>query len=249
MRTLIIGFVCLLASTALGQDFKGIRGTVQDSVNAPLPYATIAALSPIDSTMIGFAVSNNDGDFKIELPDTGKYIVKVVLVGYTPYNQDIRLTHLQPVLDLGDIPLSNGLLKGFNLTAEHIPMLIKEDTIEYNADAFKVDANAVVEDLLKELPGVEVAQDGTVTAEGEEITKVYVDGKEFFGDDPKVATKNLPADAVKSVQVYDKKSETTDFTGVDDGTRSKAINIKLKKDKKKGGLRQAFSWLWNRWKI
>ena len=110
------------------------------------------------------------------------------------------------------------------------------DTIQYNAGSFKTQPNASVEDLLKKLPGVKVDKDGTVKAQGEKVQKVLVDGKEFFGNDPKMATKNLPADAIDKVQVYDKLSDQAQMTGFDDGNSEKTINLKLKKDKKKGAF-------------
>lgn len=234
MRYLLTTIAFILTLGGAAQDFIGFKGVVKDSLNEPLPYATIAALDPVDSTMIGFGITDDDGKFIVELEDTGTYLFKIVLVGYSTYNDKVTLTKSNPIKDYGEIPLSDELLRSLDITAEHIPVLIKEDTIEYNADAFKTDANAPLEDLLKKLPGVEVGQDGSIKAQGEDVTKIYVDGKEFFGDDPKVASKNLPADAIKKVQVYDKKSETSDFTGVDDGTTSKTINIELKDDKKKG---------------
>ncbi|MEP7238961.1 MAG: outer membrane beta-barrel protein, partial [Ferruginibacter sp.] len=108
------------------------------------------------------------------------------------------------------------------------------DTIQYNAGSFKVQPNANVEQLLKKLPGIKVEKDGTIKAQGEKVAKVLVDGKEFFGNDPKVATKNLPADAIDKVQVYDKQSDQAQLTGFEDGNYEKTINLKLKKDKKKG---------------
>ena len=120
------------------------------------------------------------------------------------------------------------------VTAEHIPMVIKKDTLEYNAAAFKVGPNANVEDLLRRLPGVDVEQDGSIRAQGEEVEQVLVDGKEFFGNDPRIATQNLPADAVDKVQVYDKQSDMAEFTGIDDGEESKTINLALREDSKQG---------------
>ena len=114
------------------------------------------------------------------------------------------------------------------------PIRIKGDTTIYTADSFKVSANANVEELLKKLPGIQVDKNGKITAMGEQVTKVLVDGEEFFGDDPGMAIKNLRADAVKEVQVFDKKSEQAEFTGIDDGNTQKTINLKLKEDKKKG---------------
>ena len=117
---------------------------------------------------------------------------------------------------------------------DYTPVRIKGDTLAFNASAFKTKPNAVVEDLLKKLPGVQVDRNGTVVAQGEEVQKVYVDGKEFFGNDPKMATKNLTADMIDQVEIYDDMSEQSKFNKIDDGSRSKAINLKLKKDKKKG---------------
>lgn len=114
------------------------------------------------------------------------------------------------------------------------PIQIKKDTIEFRADAFKVKPNATAEDLLKKLPGVQVDKDGNVKAQGEDVQKVYVDGKEFFGNDPKMATKNITADMIESVQVFDDMSDQAKFTRIDDGSRSKTLNIKLKKDRRKG---------------
>lgn len=234
MRYFTLIAFCLLASIGFAQKI-GFKGTVIDSTTQePLPYATIAALSPEDSTMIGFGITNDDGFFEVRMDDYGDYILKIVLVGYTNIEENMSLTAENPIKDFGTIYMSDQVLNTLDITAEHIPVLINGDTVEYNADAFKTDANAAVEDLIRKLPGMEVDQDGNVKAQGEEVTKIYVDGKEFFGDDPKVATKNLPADAVKKVQVYDKKSETAEFTGVDDGTREKTINIELKDDKKGG---------------
>jgi hypothetical protein len=120
------------------------------------------------------------------------------------------------------------------LENEAPPITLINDTIQYNAGSFKTAPNASVEQLLKKLPGVKVEKDGTVKAQGETVTKVLVDGKEFFGNDPKVATKNLPADAVDKVQVYDRQSDQAQLTGFEDGNYEKTINLKLKKDKKKG---------------
>jgi len=120
------------------------------------------------------------------------------------------------------------------LAKEAPPVTLINDTIQYNAGSFKVQPNANVEQLLKKLPGVKVEKDGTIKAQGEKVNRVLVDGKEFFGNDPKIATKNLPADAVDKVQVYDKQSDQAQLTGFEDGNYEKTINLKLKKDKKKG---------------
>ncbi|MBD0367703.1 MAG: outer membrane beta-barrel protein, partial [Flavisolibacter sp.] len=117
---------------------------------------------------------------------------------------------------------------------DEVPIRVKGDTVSFNANSFKTKPNATAEDLLKKLPGMQVDKDGTVKAQGENVPKIYVDGKEFFGDDPKMATKNIAADMIDRVELYDDISEQSKFNGIDDGSRSKAINLKLKKDKKKG---------------
>ncbi|MEI9957822.1 MAG: hypothetical protein WDM90_16330 [Ferruginibacter sp.] len=154
----------------------------------------------------------------------------------------LRLALQRPTIDLGNISLKKDIqtLDTFVVTND-APIQIKGDTTQFNASAFKVMPNATTEDLLKKLPGVEVDQDGTVTAQGETITKIYVDGKEFFGKDPKMATKNIPADMIQSVQVYDDMSDQAKFTRIDDGSRSKTINIVLKKDRRKGYFGRAIA--------
>jgi hypothetical protein len=122
------------------------------------------------------------------------------------------------------------------IQAERPPVVVKKDTIEFNASSFKTQQNAMVEDLLKKLPGVEVDQDGNIDAQGERVQRVTVDGREFFGRDPKIATRNLPADAVDKVQIFDKKSDQALFTGIDDGQKEKTVNLELKEEKIKGAF-------------
>jgi hypothetical protein len=125
------------------------------------------------------------------------------------------------------------VLNSGNVTvvARRPPVTINNDTVEFNTENFKTQPNAVVEDMLKKLPGVTVDNDGTVRVNGQRVNRVLVNGKEFFTGDPKMATKNLDADAVDKVQVFDKKSDRAEFTGVDDGQSEKTINLKLKKDR------------------
>src|ERR1700744_5076755 len=127
--------------------------------------------------------------------------------------------------------LSEGLIKGTRSAIK-----IKGDTTEFNAAAFTIQPNDKVEDLLRQLPGIQVDKDGKITAQGEEVKKVLVDGEEFFGDDPTLVTKNIRADMVDKVQLYDKKSDQATFTGIDDGQKTKTLNIKLKEDKKNGSF-------------
>ena len=214
-----------------------IKGIVTDSASAPLQYATVLLLSPKDSSLINFARTNDKGIFELKNLNTANYLFKITYVGHKTFYKPI-VPGDATGLDLGTIklePISRELAE-ITVKGEKAPVSIKGDTIEFNADSFKVKPNSVVEDLLKKLPGVEVEKDGTVKAQGETVRRITVDGKEFFGRDPKMATKNLPADAIDKVQVYDKRSDQADFTGIDDGQRQKNINLKLKEDRKKGAF-------------
>ncbi|MDE6340122.1 MAG: TonB-dependent receptor, partial [Muribaculaceae bacterium] len=126
------------------------------------------------------------------------------------------------------------MLQDAVVTATKAAVVAKQDTIEFNAGSYKTQANASVEDLLKKLPGVEVSSDGAITSNGKTVSKILVDGKEFFGDDTKMATKNLPSDLVDKVQVVDRKSDLARLTGVDDGEEETVINLTVKKDMKNG---------------
>ena len=211
-----------------------VEGVVADSTGAALSGATVVVLQEADSALVRFGITRADGAFKIARIPPGSYLLQVSFVGYVPQSRSITMK--EAPLDVGQIRLAPALLPMNELviSAEHIPMVIKRDTIEYNAAAFRVRPNANVEELLRKLPGVEVEQDGTIKAQGETVENVLVDGKEFFGNDPTVATRNLPADAVDRVQVYDKRSDAAEFTGVDDGEEEMTINLALKEDRRQG---------------
>lgn len=233
---------CLLILTILSSSTFGVSqqttlsGIVVDANKEPLVGATIVAINPIDSTMLGFTLANQDGKFKISKLLPGPIDLQITFIGFGTFGQKLVIEEKQPSIDLGEIVLSTNseLLEEVVVKAEHIPMVIKNDTIEYNSAAFKTKPGAAVEDLLRKLPGVEVANDGTIKAQGKEVQKLTVDGKEFFGDDPTIASKNLPADIVDKVQVFDKKSDLAEFSGIDDGQEQKSINLQLKDGKKKG---------------
>lgn len=210
-------------------------GTIQDEASLPLPGATLMVLHAADSTLVQFGSSNNEGAFTIKNVPKGDYLLNVTFLGMEPVFKPITAGNTEEE-NLGIIQLlpKSNILKEVNVQADHVPVEIKKDTISYNADAFQTQPNAVVEDLLKKLPGLEVGSDGSIKAQGEEVQNVFVDGKEFFGNDPKMATKNLPAKAVKKVNVYDKKSDMSEFTGIDDGERSKTIDLVLREEFKKG---------------
>ena len=167
-------------------------------------------------------------------------LLKISYVGYLPYEQKIEPTY-EAVFDAGNIKLKilNQDLFEVVIKTARAPLSIRGDTVEYNASSFKVPPGSTVEDLLRKLPGMEVLKDGSIKAQGQDVQRVTVDGKRFFGGDVKMATKNLPADAIAKVQVFDGKSEQSRLTGVEDGKKEKNLNLELKDSHKKGGFGKA----------
>jgi hypothetical protein len=211
-----------------------LTGEVTAEDQSPLVYATVVLLNPADSTMQAYGITNRDGKFDIKNIRKGDYLLQVAFLGfqtlYKPVsipaegNQTGRVTMKSRPLDVGEV----------QVTGEYIPLAFRGDTTEYNAAAFQMKPGAMTEELLKKLPGVEVDRSGNIKAMGEDVRKVMVNGKEFFGNDPKVATRNLPAEAIDKVQIYDRTSEESMFTGIRDGSREKTINLNLKEDRKNG---------------
>ncbi|MGZ8525400.1 MAG: outer membrane beta-barrel family protein [Chitinophagaceae bacterium] len=224
----------IIAQVALAQT-ASLKGAVVDNTeHKNLQNTVISLLRAKDSVLVKFARADKAGNFSISNLKEGEYIIMIT----HPYMGDyFDKTEIKPgiVNDLGKI----NMIPKSKLLAEVIiksgsPIRIKGDTTVYTADSFKVREGANVEELLRRLPGIQVDKDGKITAMGEKVTKVLVDGEEFFGSDPGIATKNLRADIVKEVEVFDKKSDQAEFTGIDDGVKDKTINLKLKDDKKKG---------------
>lgn len=231
---LLSGFIWLTGSAQKNGNIKGI---VFDTIaKQPVSAATITVLQSKDSSLVTFTMTNNRGEFSLANVPYGDYRLLVTHVSYHNVNKYFTVNDANKNIDLANIEVSdkNKVLEEVVIMAEAPPVTLIGDTVQYNAGSFKTKPNAVVEDLLKRMPGIQVEKDGTVKAQGQEVKRVLVDGKEFFGNDPKIATKNLPADAVDKVQVYDKQSDMAQLTGFDDGQSEKTINLKLKKDKKKG---------------
>lgn len=202
----------------------------------PIDYGSIAVKSLKDSSVVGTINTKKDGSFSISGLSSGSYRLYAAYLGLRNATREFTISAANSKVNIGDLALEDaGVdLKTVEIKGDAPPVIVKKDTLEFNAGSFKVRENAVVEDVLKKLPGVEVAKDGSVKAQGESVTKVKVDGKEFFGNDPLLATKNLPADMIDKIQIIDQMSDQAQFTGVDDGNREKVINITTKKDKKNG---------------
>ena len=233
MKSFVIGFVLLFGSIISLAQKSDISGKVIGENNNPLGYASIALLYPSDSTLAAYGITNEHGQFKVKQVADGEYIMQIAYLGHETYYKNLKLPYKNGGA-MGVIAMKPAAinLPSVDVESEYIPIKINEDTIEYNAAAFRTKPDASTEDLLRKLPGVEVDRAGNIKAVGEDVSKVLVEGKEFFSGDSKVATKNLPADAIKKVQVYDKTSDESDLSGVDDGYRDKTINLVLKDDKK-----------------
>ncbi len=235
MRILLLLAAVFTAQALYAQKIT-VKGKLVDSSDTPLPMATILFLNPKDSTLVNFGSTNKDGLFEVKNLNRAEYLFKVTYISQAPLFVTISPKPEEVIIDLGvqKMEPASTMLGEVQIRGERAPVTIKKDTIEFNAGSFKTQPNAVVEDLLKKLPGMEVDNDGTIRAQGETVQRVTVDGKEFFGRDPKLATRNLPADAVEKVQVFDKKSDQAAFTGIDDGQREKTINLELKEEKRNG---------------
>jgi len=226
-----------LVITAKAQKFDGsIKGKLIDTAaKQPIADATVSVLNAKDSSLATFTLSNKQGIFEIKGLGEGDYRVVVSSKGFVEFKKTFSIHANSKAVDFGSLVVEKDYktLEGVVITSES-PIQVKNDTVQFNASGFKTLPNATAEDLLKKLPGVEVDNEGNVKSQGEAVQKVLVDGKEFFGNDPKLATKNLTADMIESIQVFDDMSDQAKFTKIDDGSRSKTINIKLKKDRNKG---------------
>lgn len=236
----LLGFSFITAAQQKGT----VKGVAFDTIaKQPVSAATVTVLERTDSSLVSFTMTGNDGRFELKGLANGDYRLLITHVNYHNGNKYFSITDSTRTVDMGEMALNDKakVLEEVVIAAEAPPVTLINDTIQYNAGSFKVQPNANVEDLLKRLPRVKVEKDGTIKAQGEKVNRVLVDGKEFFGNDPKIATKNLPADAVDKVQVYDRQSDQAQLTGFEDGNYEKTINLKLKKDKKKGMFGRAMA--------
>ena len=221
-----------------------ITGTVvEDGSNEPIEQATVRLLNVKDSTMVGGVASSRNGNFTLKGIKAGSYLLHVSFVGFDPLYQPIRITGKTNPVKLGKLALSDGAIQlGEAVVIGKAPeVVVRNDTVEYNADSYKTTEGAVLEDLLKKMPGVEVDSEGKITVNGKEVKKVLIDGKEFFSDDPKVASKNLPSKMVEKVQVLDRLSDMARMTGFDDGDEETVINLTVKPGMKQGWFGNAFA--------
>jgi hypothetical protein len=234
---LLLSFLILCTLHLSAQNAYSVKGVVADTVaKTELVNTAVCVLNAKDSTLVSFTRAARNGSFTIGKLHNGNFILLVTYPGYADYVEQFRLDSAKTDHDFGllNMLLKSKLLADVIIKGTRAAIKINGDTTEFNAAAFKIQPNAKVEDLLKQLPGIQVDRNGKITAEGQKVNKVLVDGEEFFGDDPTLVTKNIRADMVDKVQLYDKKSDQAAFTGIDDGQKTKTINIKLKEGKKNG---------------
>ena len=241
---LLIALVGILFTlTAQTETTNSISGRLIDvDTEEPVSLANVRILKKADSTYVTGKATDENGRFSIPV-SRGNYIVQVSYIGYLDQFRDVVVNAQQPNVRLGDIALSsdNILLSETVVTAKAAEIAVRGDTLEYNADSYKVTESAVVEDLLKKMPGVEIDAQGKITVNGKEITKILVDGEEFFSDDPKVASKNLPARMVDKLQVLERRTEQSQMTGFDDGEEENVINLTVRPGMKEGLFGNAFA--------
>ncbi|MHC1736697.1 MAG: outer membrane beta-barrel protein [Ignavibacteriaceae bacterium] len=219
----ILLFALLPLITILPQNIF-LTGEVRDSSdNSSLTGANVVVTTERDPSYYGSTTDKN-GKFSVSLNRGGEYTVKVSFVGYETYTTVVRMRRQSREIGTIKLQQSGVNLGDVEITAKTPPAIQKEDTSEFNADAFKTRDGATAEDLVSKMPGI-VVENGTIKSQGEEVKRILVDGKQFFSDDPSAVLKNLPSEIVEKIQVYDQQSEQSQFTGFDDGNALKTINI------------------------
>ncbi len=241
-RLFIFLLVFVLTPSYLNAQRGEVNGIVKDTTSYPrVANATALVISAKDSILQKFTHTQKDGSFKLVGVPYGNYILIISHPNFGDYTEEITLSDSIKIISKDFFLVQKSILINEVLIQRQRDVKINGDTTEFNANNYKLLENASAEDLLKLLPGLKVDKDGKVTAYGEAVNKVYVDGEEFFGEDPTLATKNIRAEMIDKVQVYDKKTDQETITGVDDGEKNTVINLKLKDEFKKGFFGKVYS--------
>lgn len=232
MKQLATLLICLTTAVASAQTIK-VRGTIKDSIGNGLEFANVIATVQSTGDIESYAISNTDGRYQLDLGTNNTYILKTSFLGYTTVEQELTIPQDSENLTLNFTlnPIAEEL-EGVEIVYE-MPVTVKGDTIVYDADSFNRGDERKLGDVMKNLPGVEVNDDGEIEVEGKSVSKVMVEGKDFFDGDSKLATKNIPADAVDKVEVLRNYNEVDQMRGLGNDQDNIAINIKLKEGKKR----------------
>lgn len=220
--------VFLLGFSAYAQNSFTVKLKLVDAkTSEPVSFATASLTVKGEKTAAKYELTDAEGAATLAKVKKGTYVLKAELMGYKSHEQEVVV---EKNIDLGEIKMNEDVevLDAASVSAVGNPIVVKKDTIEYSASSFKTSDNDMLEELLKKLPGVEVEADGTITANGETITKITIDGKTFFLDDPQLASKNIPAKLIDKVKVVEKKSDQALFTGIDDGEEETVIDLSMK---------------------
>ncbi|MBR3526682.1 MAG: carboxypeptidase regulatory-like domain-containing protein, partial [Bacteroidales bacterium] len=238
LRFLITTICVLFFSTGLAnaQRYTLKAIFIDEESGAPVEFATVSIYDEEKKETSSYALTDTKGAVEVKKVKPGKYTFKCELLGYQAYTSEIEVTNKD--IDFGTIKMKVEVtyLEGATVTDVGNPIIIKKDTIEYNAAAFKTTDSDMLYELLKKLPGVEVSSDGTITANGKTINKITVDGKTFFMDDPQLAVKNIPAKIIEKVKVLEKASEESEFTGINDGREEYVIDVGVKQGMMNGWI-------------
>ena len=236
MKTKLLSLLllCLCCLTASAQKLSG--RVIDDEMREPMPGCTVMLLTAKDSAKVATAVTDTNGKFTLPSQKDGNYILKISFVGYRPVMKDMSLTKSSKGLDLGTFALLDDtkLLKDAVVTAALAQVEVKGDTFQYNADAFKTTEGSSIEELVRLIPGAEVDENGNITINGKTVSRVLVKGKEFFGNDKDMSMKNLPAKMVDKIKAYDRKSDYTRITGIDDGNEETVLDLSFKRSMSDG---------------
>ena len=213
-----------------------VKGIIADTVGkADLSEATVSVTAmAADSSEAQFTTTDKKGAFLVKNLRPGGYRLLITFEGYRHVRKEFTIDADHKEVDLKTMYMEKMSDMLQEVVVQRPPVTIHKDTVEYNAGSFTTKPNAVAEDLLKKMPGIQVDKNGTITAQGETVTRVLVNGKRFFNDDPKLATRNLPPDIIEKIQVFDDLSDQSKFSGFDDGNRVKTLNIVTKKDRRQG---------------
>ena len=236
-RVLKLVSLCVLLfslSNNIYSQSTGIKGIVTDEAKIPLEMVSVAVLSPKDNSFLSFTTTDEKGMFLLKDIPKDSIVIQLNLLGFAQYSK--KLVYKKKLIDLKTIVLKEDVSTLDEIViAAVIPIQIKKDTVSFNANSFKVNYDDNIEGLLNKLPGIEL-EEGKIVAQGTTVTKIFVDGKEFFGGDPSIVLKNISADAIAKIEVIDKKSDEAELTGVNDGNKEVVINFTLKKSKKNRGF-------------
>src|SRR5678816_4453177 len=236
----LLATISILCS--VGANAQSLKGRLVDpNSSKPLRRASVILTGLKDSTARFNTISDSSGRFEFRNLYSDSFLLRVSFVGYDEFKQIVGIN--SEALDLGTlfIPRSIKQLGEVVVVSKIPPVQQKGDTVEYNASHFKVNPDATAEDMVKKLPGVTVDRQGTVTAQGEQVRKVTIDGRDFFGDDATAALRNLPAEIIGKIQVFDRLSDQAQFTGFDDGSTLKALNIVTKANMRNGQFARIYA--------